>query len=182
MEANTIYQKINIARQRIAAMQLSKDGKNAFAQYDYFTPELVQKMVDKGIEGLDIFVKFGICRDEDSMPVCTLTIMNADGKGPEVNFGYITEVPDVKATNAAQRYGALQTYAKRYMLMNAFNITDNTLDFDAQTDKRKDMSKATFDKIMTQLTTPDAKKKALEFIKQYKDSELTTKIIEACQK
>ena len=179
MEANTIYQKINVARQRIAAMQLSKDGKNAFAQYDYFTPELVQKMVDKGIEGLDILVKFDMIRDE-GFPVCKLSIIECL-TGASCIFTYITEVPDVKATNAAQRYGALQTYAKRYMLMNAFNITDNTLDFDAQTDKRKDMSKATFDKIIASIT-PESKSKVLEFIKQYKDSELTTKIIESCQK
>jgi len=38
----------------------------------------------------------------------------------------------LKATNIAQQLGGAMTYSKRYLLMNAYDISDNNLDFDSK--------------------------------------------------
>jgi hypothetical protein len=172
--------KINTARERIAKLRVDKDSKNDFAKYDYYSPEMVQKLVAKGTEGLGLFITFLIGRDDTGL--MGKLWVHEEGEKEGIYFSLPLEVPELKGMNKAQMYGSLQTYAKRYLLMNAFDITDNTLDFDSIVDKRKELNNATFDKIMSSITTPEAKEKAIKHLENYKDTDLKAILISKCQK
>ena len=151
----TLLQKLNTAKAKIAEMKPTKDGKNSFSNYDYYTPELVQKMVNKGTEDLGLYIGFSTERDEHGEIIARLRIIDIE-TGEELIEKMVTDVPEIKATNVTQRFGGMMTYTKRYLLMSTFDITDNTLDFDAAIDKRKDLNLATYDKIMKSLKDKEA--------------------------
>ena len=176
----TLLQKLNTAKAKIAEMKPTKDGKNSFSNYDYYTPELVQKMVNKGTEGLGLYIGFSTKRDVHGEIIATLRIIDIE-TGEELIEKMVTDVPEIKATNVTQRFGGMMTYTKRYLLMSTFDITDNTLDFDAAIDKRKELNAATYTKIMASLKDKESKAKAVEFMENYKPSDLVDKIIEACK-
>jgi hypothetical protein len=62
-----------------------------------------------------------------------------------------SDIPSIKATNISQQLGGAMTYTKRYMLMNAFDIVDNNLDFDntKNTEKTQPKEEAVV-KVLTQ--------------------------------
>ena len=175
-----LLKKINTAKARISEMTPPKDGKNSFSNYSYYTPELVQKMVSKATEGLNIYTGFSTERDVHGEIIATLRIIDIE-TGEELIEKMVTDVPEIKATNVTQRFGGMMTYTKRYLLMNVFDITDNTLDFDAAIDKRKELNAATYTKIMASLKDKESKAKAVEFMNNYKPSDLVDKVLEACQ-
>lgn len=126
-----IYKKINQAIDKIKKSDLKKAGKNKFSNYDYYTPEQVDKLVHDACKELNLFIRFDLVRNEFGI-VGNLGIIDLDDDSDinRANFTMATEIPEIKATNAAQQIGGTMTYTKRYMLMNVFNIVDNNLDFD----------------------------------------------------
>jgi hypothetical protein len=58
-----------------------------------------------------------------------------------VKFSIATEIPEIKATNVAQQLGGAVTYSERYLLMIAYDIKDNNLDFDSQKPKEEKREK-----------------------------------------
>lgn len=119
-------------RVKLQETNLKKSGKNKFAGFDYFEladflPTLNKLMLEEGIND-----KFYIKDD-----LATLEIQ----KGEEVNVYTMPfvlfetpvniktndktgEVREVKSMQDIQYLGALNTYYKRYLYLNAFGITD----------------------------------------------------------
>ena len=65
-----------------------------------------------------------------------LTVINIDN--PEEKIEYSSDVKDLelKAANAIQNYGGIQTYSRRYLYMNAFDIVEAEM-FDKEMNKKK---------------------------------------------
>lgn len=134
-----IYEKINKAIDKIKKSDLKKAGKNSFSNYDYYTPEQVDKLVYESCKELNLFVKFDLLRNEYG-EYGQLTIFDLDETEPNdvpAVFNMATAIPEIKATNVAQQIGGCMTYTKRYMLMNVFDIVDNNLDFDTTENTKK---------------------------------------------
>jgi hypothetical protein len=113
-------------------LRLEKDGKNTFSNYDYFTPNLVLAKLNPLLEENNLITLFNLKVHEfkDDYYTAYLTIEDTDS--PEkVEYQFDIEKAEVKGANKAQNSGATLTYAKRYSLMNAFNIADNDDDFDS---------------------------------------------------
>jgi hypothetical protein len=70
----------------------------------------------------------------------SLTVKDIKTESAEV-FIMAMEIPSIKATNVAQQLGGAMTYAKRYLEMSAFDIVENSLDFDT-TENTKSASTA----------------------------------------
>lgn len=127
---SNIFTKLINARKDIREMKLAKAGKNTFSNYEYFTPEQVSQAVAIVCEKNALATIFNMERRENGL-VGTLLLVDADNPEHEIEFTMPTEMPIIKATNTAQQIGGAMTYTERYLKMAAFNIADNSLDFDA---------------------------------------------------
>ena len=132
MENKSLNQSIIDIRVKLQNSKLKKSGKNKFAGFDYFElsdflPRLNELMQEEGVND-----RFYIQDDYAVLEV---------QKGTEVNKYTIPfvlfdtpvnmkenketgEVREVKSMQDIQYLGALNTYYKRYLYLNAFGITD----------------------------------------------------------
>ena len=149
-EKNLNESIINI-RVELQNAKLKKSGKNKFAGFDYFEladflPKLNELMLSEGLND-----RFYIKDD-----LATLEIQ----KGGEINtytmpfvmFETPTnrredkttgEVYEVKTMQDIQYLGALNTYYKRYLYLNAFGITDGEIIDSMNNEEIKSEPKAT---------------------------------------
>jgi len=124
-----LYKKIKKARDVICEMDVKKKGHNDYSNYDYYLPEQVDMMVRKASNDIGLFNKFDMSWVDGNV-VATLKVVDMDSAEEDV-FSMTIEIPDLKASNAAQGHGGAMTYAKRYLMMDAYDIVDNSLDPDA---------------------------------------------------
>ena len=121
---------------------MTKEWKNTFSNYSYFTPEQVSQVVEKACEEFWLFTKFDLIRDELWIE-WQLTVFDIDTE-ETMQFIWATAIPEIKATNVAQQIWWCMTFSERYLKMTAFWISDNSLDFDTteNTEKRVKEQKA----------------------------------------
>lgn len=138
---SNIYQKLAEARKIIRETKITKDGKNSFAGYAYFTPEQVEELVAKACETTKTICLTNLRIDERGYyQELDFVDLEVSPEGSEdqlvrpdsIRFELRTAMPEIKATNAAQQMGGMDTYSERYLKMKVFQIKDNNLDFDAQ--------------------------------------------------
>jgi TATA-box binding protein (TBP) (component of TFIID and TFIIIB) len=132
---NTL-EKIQKAIELIKSKNLKKLGKNKFSNYDYYTPEQVAELVTGATHEVKLLCKFDLKRNELGI-TGTLSVYDVESSEQPVVYEMATAIPDIKATNIAQQIGGAMTYTKRYLMMNAFDIVDNNLDFDTTENTQK---------------------------------------------
>ncbi len=125
-----VLSKLALARQAIKATKIKKDAKNDFSKYDYFSPELIGKLVSDACIETDSICLFNLKKDELGY-YGELIFTDLESK-ESITTIMRTERPQITATNETQQMGGMQTYTKRYCMMNLFDIEDNTIDFDSQ--------------------------------------------------
>jgi hypothetical protein len=130
-----VLSKLATARLFIKSHPIKKDGRNDFSKYDYFTPEIVSKLVNDACIEADIICTFSLKQDTLGFygEVITTDLETGEFLITEMR----TARPQITATNETQQMGGMNTYAKRYALMSLFDIEDNTIDFDAQDNTKK---------------------------------------------
>lgn len=147
MENKSLNESIISIRVKLQSSKLKKSGKNSFAGFDYFElsdflPRLNELMLEEGINDL-----FTIETDINETSVAKLTLLKGqekqeyrmpfkifdtpltfkkDKKGEYMKDkeGEYIQVPSMQDI---QYLGALNTYYKRYLYINAFGITDGDL-------------------------------------------------------
>lgn len=126
-----VLSKLAQARVFIKSHPIKKDGRNTFSNYDYFTPEIVSKLVNDACLESNIICVFNLKQDTIGYygEVITVDLESGEQLVTEMR----TAKPEIKATNETQQMGGMNTYAKRYALMSLFDIEDNTIDFDSDT-------------------------------------------------
>lgn len=125
-----VLSKLATARLFIKSYPIKKDGRNEFSKYDYFTPEIVSKLVNDACIEANIICVFSLKQDTlGYFGEITTTDLET---GEQLVTETRTAKPMITATNETQQMGGMNTYAKRYSLMSLFDIEDNTIDFDAQ--------------------------------------------------
>lgn len=129
MQTKNVLSKLATARTHIKSHPLKKDGRNTFSKYDYFTPELIGKMVAEACIEANLICTFSLKADEHGFYGEVITTdMESDESLTTIMR---TAKPSITATNETQQMGGMQTYTKRYCLMSLFDIEDNTIDFDS---------------------------------------------------
>lgn len=114
---------------------MTKEWKNTFSNYSYFTPEQVCWIVEKACEEFWLFTKFDLIRDELWIE-WQLTVFDIDTE-ETMQFIWATAIPEIKATNVAQQIWWCMTFTERYLKMTAFWISDSSLDFDTTENTKK---------------------------------------------
>lgn len=147
-----ILKKLAEAKKYIASKKMSKEWKNTFSHYSYFTPEQVASIVQEACEKFWLLTKFDLIRDELWIE-WQLTIFDVESE-EQMTFIGATAIPEITATNIAQQIGWCMTFCERYLKQTAFWITDNSLDFDTteNTEKRVKEEKKSEEKKSTQPT------------------------------
>lgn len=121
-------------RERIVRIQnefrINKDGKNTFANYDYYKPDTILQKLNPLLEKYRLHTRFDLTNEGEYFRG-VLVISDWDTDKGDVTYIFDILKASVKGANEAQNSGATLTYCKRYSLMNAFNIADNDVDFDS---------------------------------------------------
>jgi len=114
-----VYKKLQEARLKLQAMPLTKSGKNKFAGYEYFELSDFMPAIQKicGELGLCGVVSF-------NHEYATLTIYDTDGEG-FINFGSPMSSAALKGCHEVQNLGAVQSYLRRYLWVNAYEIVEH---------------------------------------------------------
>lgn len=117
----SIYKKLQTARIELQGIKLEKSGHNKFAGFKYF--ELgdflptIQKICDK--HGLCGTVSF-------TNDMAYLTIYDVEGDSSAfVTFTSPMSSAQLKGCHDVQNLGAVQTYLRRYLWVNAFEIVEH---------------------------------------------------------
>ena len=137
-----IYQKLFNARKYIKTCEMTKLGHNDYSNYDYYTPSQISQLVFQACEDQQLIPKFDLIRNELGI-TGKLTIINLSAPNEFIYFDMASDIPEIKATNAAQQLGGAVTYTERYLLMIAFDIKDNNLDPDTSQNTQKRETKTT---------------------------------------
>ena len=122
-----VYQKLQTARVELQKLNIKKSGENKYSAFKYFElkdfiPPLNEILLNNGLS-----TNFSIVNG-----LANLFIINTDN--PEDNILFtspIAEAP-LKGCTPIQQIGAVHTYMKRYLYLNALEITeDDILDKEA---------------------------------------------------
>lgn len=115
----SVYKKLQEARILLQNTKLSKSGKNKFAGYEYFElgdflPQIQQICNKVGLCGLVSFTATD----------AYLVIHETEGDG-FVTFTSPMSSASLKGCHDVQNLGAVQTYLRRYLWTNAFEIVEH---------------------------------------------------------
>ena len=116
-----IKAKLQEARVRLQETSLQKSGKNAYAGFKYYELKDFMPAVNSIFNDLGICSNFSI---EDG--VATLEIMDVDDNN-SIKFTSPIANVDMKGCTAIQGIGAMHTYMKRYLYLNALEIVENDI-------------------------------------------------------
>lgn len=126
----SVYAKLQQARIKLQGKKLSKSGKNKFAGYEYFElgdflPAIQEICNEVGLCGVVTFTE----------QMAYLTIFDTETEGAIV-FSSPMSSADLKGCHSVQNLGAVQTYLRRYLWTNAFEIVEHD-SLDATTGEAK---------------------------------------------
>jgi hypothetical protein len=115
----SVYKKLQQARLALQNTKLSKSGKNKFAGYEYFElgdflPQIQKICAEVGLCGVVSF----------NNEMAYLTIHDTDGEG-FTTFTSPMSSAALKGCHDVQNLGAVQTYLRRYLWTNAFEIVEH---------------------------------------------------------
>lgn len=115
----TVYKKLQEARILLQNTKLNKSGKNKFAGYEYFElgdflPQIQKICKDVGLCGVVSFDNH----------MAYLQINDTDD-GTSIMFTSPMSSAALKGCHDVQNLGAVQTYLRRYLWTNAFEIVEH---------------------------------------------------------
>lgn len=117
----SVFAKLQKVRKEFSQTEIKKSGHNTFSKYDYFelTDFLPMAQIKFEASGLCPVVTF------PDREMARLTVYDAEKPDDFVVFECPVGIPDVKGMNAAQAVGAAQTYARRYLYINALELSEH---------------------------------------------------------
>lgn len=114
-----VYEKLIEARLELCKQDIKKGGMNPFAKFPYYTLEdFIPSILE--LEKKHKFISIFTHDKENS----TLTIINIEKPDEIIVFGTETKTAKLPNAHAVQNLGAEHTFMKRYLYMNAFEITE----------------------------------------------------------
>lgn len=132
---SNIYSKMQKARCEFQEKPLKKSGYNKFAGYHYFELGDFLPTINALLE------KHNLCSNISfDNEMATLTIVNSENTDEKMIFTSPMSSASLKGCHDVQNLGAVQTYLRRYLWVNAFEIVE-TDGLDATTGKDHKPSK-----------------------------------------
>lgn len=124
-----VLKKIQAVKKALSELKISASGVNNHSNYTYyelsdFIPQLIKEMEKVGL--CDVFnIKYILGADNIVREFGVLEVYDVETE-EKVEFLMPTVEVEAKViSNKIQALGAKNTYIKRYLYMNAFNIVEN---------------------------------------------------------
>lgn len=117
---NNIYSKMQKARCEFQEKPLKKSGHNKFAGYHYFELGDFLPTINALLEKHNLCSNISFDND-----MATLTIVNAENTDEKLVFTSPMSNANLKGCHDVQNLGAVQTYLRRYLWVNAFEIVES---------------------------------------------------------
>lgn len=147
-----IYEKMQKVKKLLSDSELQKTGENEYSKFEYYELSDILPAIITFCEEYRLFTHVNFVKEYSTKTITTeenqvqekvkvgesaiLTVINIDN--PEEKLEYSSDIKDLelKAANAIQNYGGIQTYSRRYLYMNAFDIVEAEM-FDKEMNKKK---------------------------------------------
>ena len=155
MSEQNVYRRLATARALLQKKSLKKSGKNAYAGFSYFELSDFIPAVNEIFANIGLCSHFRIAADENGVQIAILDIINADKPDEVIRFESCTADAQMKGASAIQQLGSVHTYMRRYLWLEAMEITEcdamDAVDQKTQVDttpkKEKMISEAQMQKI-----------------------------------
>lgn len=117
---SNIYSKMQKARCEFQEKPLKKSGHNKFAGYHYFELGDFLPTINSLLD------KYNLCSNISfGKELATLTIYNSENMDEKLEFTSPMSEANLKSCHQVQNLGAVQTYLRRYLWVNAFEIVES---------------------------------------------------------
>jgi hypothetical protein len=114
-----VYEKLAKARVMFQANNPKMSGKNAYAGYTYFELSDILPVINK------IGAEIGFVCEVSFSDVAELVFRNTEKPEESIRFVSPMSTATLKGCHEVQNLGAVQTYIKRYLYQNAFEIVES---------------------------------------------------------
>ena len=135
-----VYQRLQNARVELQKMNIKKSGENKYSGFKYFELKDFIPPLNEIFNQVGLSSNFSITDN-----IANLFIVNADK--PEENILFTSPIAEaqLKGCTPIQAVGAVHTYMKRYLYLNALEITeDDILDKNAGAIEEKKENKTSY--------------------------------------
>lgn len=117
-----VYQKLQKVRIDVQKLNIKKSGKNAYANFSYFELKDFIPPVN------ELFAKYGLSSNFSIKENCALLyITDTDKLDDFILFESPIADAQLKGCTPIQSLGAVHTYMKRYLYLNALELTEDDL-------------------------------------------------------
>ena len=115
----TVFEKLNEARLRFQNAGVKKSGHNKFAGYTYYELADILPFINQIANELKFCCVVNFTPDLATLDFCDL---EGDGR---ITFKSPMSSASLKGCHEVQNLGAVETYIKRYLYQNCFEIVEN---------------------------------------------------------
>jgi len=131
-----IYQKLQKSRVELQKQAMKKSGENKFSHYVYFELGDFLPQINKiaALNGLTSIFNY-------TSELATLTIIDNDNIESTILFTTPVVTSELKGCMPMQSVGAMQTYARRYLYVMAYEISENDIISNAEVDEDAEFGK-----------------------------------------
>lgn len=177
-----IYEKMQKAKVELQKKDLKKTGENKFSNYKYYELGDFMPAINEICEKIGLFTQVNF-----EPEFATLTIINTEKTDERLEYMSQMVKTTLKGCNEIQALGGIQTYQRRYLYMNAFEISENDYYVDGQDNtenKTGNEDKSMFEedqKIVSKTQTIDKLKKDLlddAITKNHLSDEIVFKVLD----
>lgn len=170
---SNVYSKLQDVRVKLQNTNLKKSGLNKFSGFTYFELADFLPVVNKFFNENGLFGSISFTAD-----MATLTIVNTENPEEKIEFTSPMSTATLKGCHDIQNLGAVQTYLRRYLYMNALEIVEaDALDPQVGNDKQSQRQSQTVQNEQTEtheMTLKEAEKMIIKS-KKFDYKEMTLK-------
>ena len=116
----TVFEKLNDARLEFQKKNVKKSGQNKFAGYSYYELSDILPAINEIAKDL----KFS-CVVTFGTEIAQLEFIDSEKPEDRITFLSPMSKASLKGCHEVQNLGAVETYIKRYLYQNCFEIVEN---------------------------------------------------------
>ena len=115
-----VYQKLAFARLQFQQSNIKKSGKNTFAKYEYYELADILPVINKLATDIGFITEVSFTKDD-----AILIFRDTEKTDDCITFTSPMSDAELKGCHAVQNLGAVETYIKRYLYQNCFEIVEH---------------------------------------------------------